>query len=56
MTREQVLEVHKELFKMPRYRSDLWLRSRLARRMFQLRKEIAENATYVKTTTPQSMS
>ena len=47
MTREQVLDVSKELFKMPRYRGDLRLRANLARRMFKLRKEIAENATDV---------
>lgn len=47
MTREQVLDVSKTLFGLPRYQHDFALRARLARRMFKLKREIAENATNV---------
>lgn len=55
MTREQVLEISKELFKMPRYKNDSMRRAKLARRMYQLKREIAENAANVEATTPQSV-
>lgn len=56
MTREQVLDISHALFKMSQYREDVKLRSRLARRMFKLKREIAESAANVEASETRPLS
>lgn len=49
MTKEQVLDISQTLIKLKPYRDNFRMRAQIARRIFRLRKQIAENAANVQT-------